>query len=302
MLSPDQLELRKTGIGGSDIAAIMGISPWNTAYGIYLDKIGESKPLDKPHLQLGHKAQGPILRLYEKQTESVVEKEEIKIIHPHYPFLYGHIDGVTNEGKTFIEVKTTSLGIEEWDYTIPPYYRTQVGFYAALGNPDYVDMAVAYWFNEKQLDNIKYFTTLTYWRDLAFEQGIIDLAVEFWQEHVLKRRPPELRTLDDIKKRYAISLDDSSITADENIKNKLINLERIQHEKDDLDQQEEALRFDIQNFMGNNAFLLDEEGKKVVSFKSHTRNSFDTSNFKQDHPDLYQSYIKPSSSRPFKII
>ena len=38
---------RTRGIGGSDIAAIMGISPWNTAYGVYQDKIQESMPVDK---------------------------------------------------------------------------------------------------------------------------------------------------------------------------------------------------------------------------------------------------------------
>ena len=34
---------RTRGIGGSDIAALMGISPWNTAYGVYQDKIQKSQ-------------------------------------------------------------------------------------------------------------------------------------------------------------------------------------------------------------------------------------------------------------------
>ena len=34
------LEERRKGIGGSDVAAIMGLSPWKTAYQVYQDKRG----------------------------------------------------------------------------------------------------------------------------------------------------------------------------------------------------------------------------------------------------------------------
>ena len=32
---------RKKGIGGSDVAAIIGVSPWKTALGVYLDKVSD---------------------------------------------------------------------------------------------------------------------------------------------------------------------------------------------------------------------------------------------------------------------
>ena len=99
---------RTRGIGGSDIAAIMGISPWNTAFGVYQDKIQESLPVDKKHFRIGHKAQSPILRRYESETGSLIEAEEVEVIHPDYPFLIGHINNVTNGGKTFVEIKKTS--------------------------------------------------------------------------------------------------------------------------------------------------------------------------------------------------
>lgn len=125
---------RTKGIGGSDIAALMGISPWNTAYGVYLDKIGEGKPIQGKQLELGHKAESPILKLYEKQTESVVEDKNVEILHPDYPFLIGHLDAVTNKGKTLIEVKTTSQGMDDWDYTIPPLLSKPGRFLCRFGS------------------------------------------------------------------------------------------------------------------------------------------------------------------------
>lgn len=38
----DWLKERQKGIGGSDVAAILGLSPWRTPYDVYLDKIGEA--------------------------------------------------------------------------------------------------------------------------------------------------------------------------------------------------------------------------------------------------------------------
>ena len=37
------LDLRRTGIGGSDAATIVGLNPYSSRYSLYLDKIGEVK-------------------------------------------------------------------------------------------------------------------------------------------------------------------------------------------------------------------------------------------------------------------
>ena len=41
MLTTEQLEARKKGIGGSDVASILGLSPWKSQYQLYLEKRGE---------------------------------------------------------------------------------------------------------------------------------------------------------------------------------------------------------------------------------------------------------------------
>lgn len=42
----DWLKLRRRGIGGSDVAAIIGISKWRTPLDIYNDKTEEGEPAD----------------------------------------------------------------------------------------------------------------------------------------------------------------------------------------------------------------------------------------------------------------
>ena len=43
------LKRRRAGIGGSDVAAILGISPWKTALDVYHDKTGAAK--DEPETE-----------------------------------------------------------------------------------------------------------------------------------------------------------------------------------------------------------------------------------------------------------
>lgn len=45
------LEARRSGIGGSDIAAVAGLSPWKTPYDVWLEKVGLAPPQDETEPQ-----------------------------------------------------------------------------------------------------------------------------------------------------------------------------------------------------------------------------------------------------------
>jgi len=48
------LKWRKKGIGGSDAAAIAGLNPWKSPIAVYLDKIGETEPIeDNERMRIG---------------------------------------------------------------------------------------------------------------------------------------------------------------------------------------------------------------------------------------------------------
>jgi len=42
-LTTEQREIRRRYLGSSDIAAIFGMSPWKSAYDVWLEKTGSSK-------------------------------------------------------------------------------------------------------------------------------------------------------------------------------------------------------------------------------------------------------------------
>ena len=64
------LERRRSGIGGSDVAPILGMSKWRTAYDVWLSKTAETPEEDRTTMPmlLGNVLEPEVLRLYEQQT------------------------------------------------------------------------------------------------------------------------------------------------------------------------------------------------------------------------------------------
>ena len=71
MINREQFLLdRRQGIGGSDVAAIMGLSPWRTALDVYKDKLTPINLEEEPHddLKRGIRAEKYILEEYAENT------------------------------------------------------------------------------------------------------------------------------------------------------------------------------------------------------------------------------------------
>lgn len=97
---------RSNKIGGSDVPVILGESPFETPYGLWLKKTGRASNEFAPSLnaQLGIK--------YEDTMRSDIElkldldfKPQI-FVHDVYSFLMTSLDGWNEETKTVLEIKT----------------------------------------------------------------------------------------------------------------------------------------------------------------------------------------------------
>ena len=73
-LSREQwLAFRRLGIGGSDVAAIMGISPFVTSRDLYYDKIGVTPMIEEPEAnwvakEFGHRLEDLVAEIFSKKT------------------------------------------------------------------------------------------------------------------------------------------------------------------------------------------------------------------------------------------
>ena len=131
------LAYRRKGIGGSDVAAVLGVSPFRTARDLYYDKLGIAAPVVSDdnwvQLEVGNLLEPLVARIFEKKTGLKVYQRKAMFYHPKYPWMQADLDYLVDlpDGATAIlEIKTTNYNARDnWWYNgqeiVPLYYDTQ---------------------------------------------------------------------------------------------------------------------------------------------------------------------------------
>lgn len=114
------LEWRRRGIGGSDAAAILGVSPFATARDLYYDKLkvisyedGESNWVAK---KVGHLLEDLVAEIFHVKTGFRIYQVKKMFYHPVYTYMLADIDYFIElpNGKTAIlEIKTTNYNAKD---------------------------------------------------------------------------------------------------------------------------------------------------------------------------------------------
>jgi len=132
--SSEWYEIRKGRIGGSQIGAALGLSPWESPMSVYLkvrDEVKQQPGASIP-MMLGTLLEDPLLELFAKDTGFDVFKSG-SYTCTTYPWILGNPDAFyrDEQGLHLIEVKTTS---DFWDSVadVPPNYLAQIQSYLWL--------------------------------------------------------------------------------------------------------------------------------------------------------------------------
>jgi len=194
------LKKRQSGIGGSDIGALLG-GPFarfgNTPLDVFYSKVNpvsDDEAISDPMLA-GLYMEDSIRKIFEKKSGIEVEKGKF-MRHPEKPFLVGTPDGIFNE-KGFIEIKNVQRWVykqweENYNPPIPLYYYSQVQHYYSVGGFEkcyFVPFVNGFELFYFKID-----------RDQEFINFMTETAERFWNEHVIPKIPPEVETVESMKK------------------------------------------------------------------------------------------------------
>lgn len=209
------IEERRSGIGGSDLGAILGLNPWRTPFQVYQEKTCQAEPFTgNLQTRFGSYAEEFVAREYCEQTGRQVQRFNAMLRHPTAP-LIGHVDRlVIPEGAkraSWRDQVRTDRGLEaktanafaagrdsEWGEShtdqIPESYLVQVAAYQALTGCQFWDLAVLFGNQEFRIYHLT--------RDLELEAMILEAAEKFWRDHVLARIPPAPRDEAEARQRW----------------------------------------------------------------------------------------------------
>ena len=223
MISEAQRLERRQGIGGSDAAAILGLSPWSTPMTIWLDKTGRSQPKpETPQLRLGTYFEDYVAKLYCEETGNRVENYRTMI---HKGCLLGNLDRlIIPEGSKIAshkgEIRTNGLvecktsGVD-WNGEVPIHVQIQVEHYMGLEDKlEYADVAVLF------RQSLK-FEVFRVERDDEVIKTMRERLAAWWDEYVVGDKMPPPINEEDCKLLWSRSNPGKSVTATEEIEAKV---------------------------------------------------------------------------------
>lgn len=260
-------------IGSSDIAPILGISPWKTPYVLYLEKIGEYKEnitREKELFFIRRKlSEQYILSVARETVGFVANNTNRRFQDEEFPFLSCEIDSeflCEHTGKNQnCELKSIGSNVnikdkwgEEGTNEIPNEYLTQVMFALGVKNIEYGYRDYSKLFAMQGFD---LFMQYHVDRDDELIQILRERAVEFWQR-ILDRNPPPPTTVGDFK--LITPKSGSSILATTEIIELAEKIKVYKKYSKDLESFEE----DFKLFIGENESVFTQSGTLVATWKS----------------------------------
>lgn len=295
-------------LGGSDAAAILGVSPWTTPFMLFQKKTGayveELTPAKRRILERGHRWEPIVLEmLVDELTDRGHDVEVVatgqRYLDPELDFLAAEIDAelivdgepVNGEMKTAGYFAAGAWG--EYDSNeVPIYYLAQVMHGLMIQPRQRAVVAAVTGFDERPM--IRWVE-----RDEETIAAIRAREIEFWNR-IQTGDAPDPVTPEDVKWLYPKDSGDA-LDADIELLEACGDLKALKANAKELDAQIELLATKVKARMGAAAVLLGPDGKPVATWKTQKTNRFDLGAFSEDYPDLKKQYGKESLSRVFLL-
>lgn len=287
---------RQRYLGGSDIAAILGASPWRTPLDVYLDKTEGSQPVtaDKAKIfKRGARMEPYILDLLAEEHGVEIVARNNRYVDPVHGFLAAEIDAEAATGENIEAKSANQFAAKNWGEQgtdeIPVYYSAQ-GMHGMMitGAPATIFPV---------LIGSDDFRVYELQRDEEIIASIRQAEVEFWGR-IQRREPPDPVNESDLLRMFPRSTGEE-IQASDQIVGKFNQLKSLIRREKMLASDIEDLQLEIKMFMRDAAVL--KFGATVLgSWKEQSTDRIDVNRLRTEQPDIAAQFIKTTNSRVFR--
>ncbi|KXS31659.1 MAG: endonuclease [Candidatus Gallionella acididurans] len=149
MSREEWLSVRGGGIGSSDAAVAVGISPYKSPLELWLEKTNRQPApdlSDNDAVFWGTTLEHIIANVYAERTGAKVRKLNSVLQHPDYLFMLANLDRLVQhptDGSGILEVKTAGVNSAKfWEEGVPDSYQCQVLHQLAVTGKQWCDVAV----------------------------------------------------------------------------------------------------------------------------------------------------------------
>lgn len=305
------LAWRRTGLTATDAAAMLGLSPWTSAWAVWASKVGLSTDDIEvtDAMEFGTRAESMLADWFHDRTGLYVFGEQTWCTSKSEPHMLATVDGFVGESESSMlddalggfEIKTTADTADAWDQQIPYHVLAQVQWQMAVTGMPRTYLATLH------LGFRVAFRVRVVERDEVDIETLTKAGRAMWFDHVLTGRHPEVdgtdSTTEALKAAYPGDVALEPVVAPE----LRSSLDRIKANKERIKTCEEVIeaeRNKLRAAMGDSTQLIaghDDEGKPIVlaTWKpSKPRAGFDHTAALARYPRALARFITSTPVRP----
>lgn len=289
----DVTKNRNKFIGGSDVAAILGLNRYKTAYEVWEEKKHNIKTFEgNQATEWGKKLEPVIIAHFEQVNNVKVFDNNARYISKEYDFLGCHPDGICtiNNENVLIEVKTVSTDAYKfWGNSLPKEYYCQVQhnlYVLGLKKAKFIYLV---------LDS-RFYSEIEVNFDAEYITEQNNFLVKWWNEYIVGESTP-IKTVTDYEKENP---DVKMVEADEDAAQKHIELIEIKAKIKDLETQKEAIEDFLKLKIGDATDLM-YGLNTIATWRPQTKVTVDTKKLKEELPETFLKYATEKTSRTFLV-
>ena len=305
------LALRRESIGGSEVSSIVGLNPYGSAYSLWCERTGRTKPFEgNLRTRIGAALEDTVAHLFEETSGIKVQRTNFIWYNSDFPHMHASPDRLAVSGKVGLEIKTTSAfncnKFRGEDFPAQ-YYAQAVQYMAVLEYPE--------WYIAVLIGN----------NALNIYQLVRDESIPRpdWVNGRLYVEDGEITALRDAVQAFWICLETDTAPGLDGSEATAETLEEVYP----MDDAAEPMTFFGRDGLVEEWFSIAEQAKALdarkaeiknilcadmgnayegicgehkVTWKEQTRNTFDHKKAVKDHPEL-AGYYKTSVTRVFSI-
>lgn len=293
------LALRNKGIGGSDIAVIVGMNNWKSPFQLWAEKTGETAQedlSDNEFIYWGNVLEEAVANRFCELTGKTVRRcgmlqDEV------VPYFLANVDRLVVGEQAGLEIKTTSsFKRKEWDEDkLPDSYYLQCQWYMGItGFPK--------WYIAVLIGGNKFI-----WKEIPRNEddiaAIRQAGMEFWDK-VQTHTMPELDGSDSCGKILSEKfnrVEDNTVMLPSIASQYITRIDELDATEKVVSAEKEKLKNELKLLLGNAEHGV--IGSRKVNWTAVAgRTSIDSKALKKDLPDVYSRYAKTGKpSRKFTI-
>lgn len=289
------LNVRRAGVGGSDVAAVLGMNKYRGPVEVYLDKVGElpDRPRD-PELDeaafWGNTLEPVVADVFAKRTGLHVTNGPGTLAHVERPWMLANLDRVALEPGTLgsvgvLEIKTRSaFQLDEWRDGVPDGPALQTHWYLAVTGYSHAHVAALVGGQRLVVHRVE--------RDEQLVEHLVALVGEFWQ-HVEDRTPPAVdgsaATAELLGRLYDVRPDAVTLADPGEVEPLLDELAALKVREQQLADERRAVESRLKAIAGEAEVV---QCRDEVAFTWRQNGPLAAKRFRAEHPGLAEQYTR----------